>query len=167
MPNSGTTQIYGSLRLTEGGVVLGDIAGQAPAIEKRYARIRVTSAEILALNATPKVLAPAPGAGKFLVLTDASIALDATATAYAGVASGEDLVIRYTNGSGTIVSTTLETTGFIDQTTDQVRTFKAIATDYTPAVNAPLVLHLLAGEITTGTGELIVNIEYAIHETGL
>jgi hypothetical protein len=167
MPNLRGTNFRGSLSVEDGGLILKDINLGPRSVEERYARITVTSAEILALFATPKTLVAAPGAGKFIEFLGATIMLDATATAYAGVAAGEDLCIKYTNAAGAIVSTTLETTGFIDQTTDQVRTIKAITTDVTPVVNSPIVLHLLVGEITTGTGVLYVNVSYRIHETGL
>ena len=38
--------------------------------------VQITSAEILALNATPKSLIAAPGAGKFIALNKATIFLD-------------------------------------------------------------------------------------------
>lgn len=167
MPQYFGTDFRGDVRIEDGSLVIKDGGPLGPSVTYGFAQVRVTSAEILALFATPKTLVPAPGAGKLLEFLGGSIALDATATAYAGVAAGEDLTIKYTNAAGVIVSTTLETTGFIDQTTDQVRTFKPIVTDLIPAVNAALVLHLLVGEIITGTGTLIVNVRYAIHETGL
>ncbi len=168
MPNSGITQIYGSQRLTEGALILGSrLATSNFAVEICYERVVVSSAEILALFTTPKTLVAAPGPGRLLNLLGAMIYLDATATAYAGVDAADDLTIRYTNAAGAAASNTLEATGFIDQTTDQIRTIKPIATDITPVANAPLVLHLSNSNITTGTGVLYVDILYAIHTTGL
>lgn len=149
------------------GQIHKDYNGGALTVEERYYRVAVTSAELLALNATPKTLVPAPGAGKVLELVSVMAFMNSATPAYAGVAAGEDLTIGYTDGSGVVASTTLETTGFIDQTTAQIRTFKPITTDITPVVNAPLVLHLESGEITTGTGVLYLNILVRIHETGL
>jgi hypothetical protein len=72
----------------------------------------ITSAEILALNATPISILAAPGAGLVNILRSIHI-LKPAGTAYAGVAVGEDLAIKYTDGSGSIAAT-LETTGFLD-----------------------------------------------------
>lgn len=158
----------GPLQIRDGGLKLGDsYRVSSRTVERKYFSRTLTSAEILALNGTPIEIAEAPGAGKVNIFKGATISLDATATAYAGVGATEDLAARYTDGSGAIVSTTLEATGFIDQTTDQTRTLKEIVTDVTPVVNAAIVLHMLNGEVTTGTGTLIVNCVVEVHETGL
>ncbi len=167
MPTPATR--FTNLEVTGDATLKGGVAltSGVRTLTQKYERVTVTSAEILALFTTPKPLVAAPGAGKFIEFLGATIMLDATTTAYAGVGATEDLAIRHTDASGVIVSTTLEATGFIDQTTDQIRTIKPIATDITPVVNSPLVLHMLNGEVTTGTGVLYVNVSYRIHETGL
>lgn len=133
----------------------------------QMAEVTVSSAEILALNATPKTLVAAPGAGKMLVFHSAVAILDYNSAAYAGVGATEDLVIRYTDGSGAIASTTLETTGLLDATSDQLRTHKAIVTDLTPVANSPLVLNLLNGEVTTGNSPMRYKVFYSVISTGL
>lgn len=150
--------------IDENGTVVQD---QLPDSSVQYAEVTVSSAEILALNATPKTLVAAPGAGKVLEFISATAILDYNSAAYAGVGATEDLVIRFTGTSGAIVSTTLETTGFIDQTSDQIRTHKAITTDLVPVANSPLVLHLLNGEVTTGNSPIRYKVAYRIHTTGL
>lgn len=156
-------QVDGADVIDASGVVVGTLAETAI----RYAEVTVSSAEILALNATPKTLVAAPGAGKVLEFVSATAILDYNSAAYAGVGATEDLVIRFTDASGAIVSTTLETTGFIDQTSDQLRTHKAIVTDLTPVANSPLVLHLLNGEVTTGNSPIRYKVAYRVHTTGL
>jgi hypothetical protein len=121
----------------------------------------ITSAQLLALNATPVELIPAPGAGNLIEFMSAAVDKPA-GTAYAGIAGGEDLAIKYTNSSGAQVNTSLETTGFLDQTTEQTRLTRSIVTEYTPVVNAALVLHLLTGEITTGDSPLYVTVNYRV-----
>lgn len=133
----------------------------------QYAAVSVTAAEVKALNATPKTLVAAPAAGYVLEFISALLILDYGTAAYAGIGATEDLVIRYTNGSGAIVSTTLETTGLLDATSDQLRTFKGISTDLTPVAAAALVLHLLNGEVTTGDSPLRIKVAYRVHATGL
>lgn len=131
-------------------------------VQEKVAKIKVTSAELLALNATPKQIVEAPGAGKTIEFLGAMVHKPA-GTAYAGIAAGEDLAIKYTNGSGAQVNTSLETTGFLDQATAQTRLTRPIVTEYIPVENAALVLQMLTGEITTGTSDLIVTVRYRVY----
>lgn len=124
------------------------------------ANITVSSAELLALNATPKQLVAAPGVGKALILVDAQLDLPYNSAAYAGIAAGEDLEIRYTNGAGQLVAT-VETTGFLDATASAYRhVYPASAAAIVPADNAALVLDLAVGEITTGNSPLKLRVRY-------
>jgi hypothetical protein len=127
-----------------------------------YRDVQLTPAQMLALFATPQELVPAPGAGKVLVLRYAFFFYDYAAAAYGGIAAGEDLAIKYTNASGVQVAQ-VEATGFIDQTSDQIRLVYPTSTaQFTPVANSPLVLHMLAGEVTTGDTPLFVRIFYDI-----
>lgn len=122
--------------------------------------VDIPAAAVLALNATPVTVVPAPGAGKALILLSAALWLDYGGTAYAGIASGEDLAIKYTDANGATLAT-IETTGFMDATADAFRYVAAVTTAaITPIVNAPLVLHLLTGEITTGDSPLRLRVLY-------
>lgn len=116
------------------------------------AEVALTNAEIKALRATPKTLVAAPGAGKALVFHQAALLLDAGTNAITETA--DNLAVKYENGSGDAVSDTIETTGFIDQTTDQLTIAVAIKDPIVAkavAENKPLVLH------NTGDGELAGN----------
>lgn len=126
----------------------------------------LTSAQILALFATPITVITAPGAGLANVIIDATFWLNA-ATAYAGIAAGEDLVLAYTDASGAQASPIIEATGFLDQATAQVRHVQGLGlsggttgADVAPVANAAIVAKLLVGEITTGTGVLKYRIGY-------
>lgn len=128
-------------------------------------RAVVTSAQLLALNAAPQVLVPAPGAGQALVFEGALIQKPA-GVAYAGIVAGEDLAVKYTDASGAEVAQ-CETTGFLDQATEQIRYARAHAaasgpSQITPVANAALVLHLLVGEITTGDSDLNIEVHYRV-----
>lgn len=134
---------------------------------------KITSAQILALNATPITVIPAPGANLMIKIVSWS-ARHGTGTAYAGIASGEDLALKYTNASGAVAATVIETTGFMDQTTAQIRLANALSgsgaaaitpADITPVANAAIVLHLLSSEITTGDFDLQLFVEYDIVPT--
>lgn len=134
--------------------------------------VTITSAELLALNATPKPVVAAPGANKAIVLEGAVVHKPA-GTAYAGIAVDEDLSFKYTDGSGAEVAV-VETTGFLDQATAQTRYAvphatdgAGVASDITPVANAALVLHLLVGEITTGDSDLLLRLYYRVIPTVL
>lgn len=105
-------------------------------------RVSMAAAVIRALRATPQVLAPAPGAGYLNEFMSVRLILDYGTNVLTEVA--DNLVVRYTNGSGVAVSTVIECTGFIDQTADTVvrgiPVLDAIAT-LAAAANATLVLH--------------------------
>lgn len=126
---------------------------------------RVPTASVLALNATPYTILAAQGAGIAIVPTRVAIYKPA-GTAYAGVALGEDLVLKYTNASGAQCSSVIEVTGFLDQATAQTRvafppaSTGSTAGDYAPVANAAVVLHMLTGEITTGNSDLYVELHY-------
>lgn len=126
----------------------------------KTATVTVSSAELLALNATPKTLIAAPAAGHALILVAAEFWLDYNSAAYAGIASGEDLTIKYTDASGAVLAT-IETDPFLTATADAFRYVEPVTTAaITPVAAAPLVLHLLSGEITTGNSPLKVRLLY-------
>ena len=131
----------------------------------QYAEVAVSIAEMKLLNSAPKTLVAAPGAGKVLEFLGATFIYD-----YAAVftESTDDLVVRFTDASGAIASTTLDATGLLDQSADQLRTFKPITTDLTPVANSPLVLHNSGNGEYGGTGSPCrVKVAYRVHSTGL
>lgn len=131
---------------------------------------QITSAQLLALNATPITMIPAPGAGYAVIVTGWSV-WHGTGTAYAGIAAGEDLALKYTDGSGAVAAGVIETTGFLDQTTAQLRyasngssssAGSVTPSSITPVANAAIVAQLLSGEITTGDFAINVQVFYNI-----
>ncbi len=133
----------------------------------RVRDVTITTAQLLVLNATIQTIVPAPGADKFLLFRGAIFHKPA-GTAYADVAGGDDLAIKYTDASGLAVAE-VEATGFLDQTTAQTRyAHPYIATgvtadsSITPVANAVLTLGMLNGEVTTGDSDLIIRIFYSV-----
>ena len=131
------------------------------------ASVQITTGQILALNAAPKTLVAAPGAGKALMVRGVFCSLDYNSAAYAGIAGGEDWVVKYTNGSGDQITGHIETTGWLDQTSDQLRWVGPIGAsgavaDVSPVVNAAVVMHQLVGEITTGNSPVNVDVYYHV-----
>lgn len=125
----------------------------------------ITSAQVLALNATPITLVAAPGAGKYLEFLGAAIFLDYGGTAYASDA-GEDLVVKWTNAAGAAVSNSIDGTVF-HATADALayaRPLNTAADVLVSVVNSALVLHLLVGEWITGNSPLKVRTWYREHK---
>ncbi len=120
----------------------------------------ISSAEMLALDVTPKTLVAAPGANRAILLRDAIFFLDYNSAAYAGIAAGDDLNIRYTNSAGTVAAT-LETTGFLDLTADAYALVKPATGTLILPVNQPLVASL-AGPIITGNSPVAVRLFYDV-----
>jgi hypothetical protein len=154
--------IGGEIDIVSGGAL--KVAGQNVTNGlMRRVLVTVTSAQMLALNATPVALVAAPGSGRALIF-EGAVLYKAAGTAYSGVATGEDLSIKYADASGAALAG-CEATGFFDQATAQTRYVRAAGaasgvSDVTPVANAALVLHMLTGEITTGTSDLVVEVLY-------
>jgi hypothetical protein len=157
-----------------GSVGTADLANNAVTTAKldvstiQYAEVALTANQIKALRATPISLVAAPGTGKVIEFVSAVLLLDATATGFTETA--DNMAIRYTNGSGVIVSEAIEATGFIDQTADTITNAIAKADAIvaaTGAANQALVLHNTGdGEYATGTGVMRVKVAYRVHTTG-
>lgn len=79
--------------------------------------VNLTNAEIKALRATPKVLVPSFGPNMVVQFVQATLKLKYGGT-NAFTETADNLVIRYNSTTGAIVSQTIETGGFIDQTVD-------------------------------------------------
>jgi len=104
-------------------------------------------------------LVGAPGAGKINVFDSALLQLDYNSAGYTETADNMD--IKYTDASGVVVSTTIEATGFIDQTADTyVRALAVLnaITANSAGENAALVLDNTGdGEYATGDSPLVVD----------
>lgn len=117
------------------------------------AEVSFTSAQVKALRATPGTLVRAQGAGTIVRFITAEFLLD-----YGGTngftETADNFAIKYTDGSGVAVSTTIENTGFIDQTADTATGAIAVLDGIAAKAgceNVALVLH------NTGDGEIAGN----------
>jgi hypothetical protein len=137
---------------------------------RMVATATITTAQLLALNATAISVIPAPGAG-LAIAPDLIVIRHAGGTAYADIAAGDDLAFKYTDKNGAQCATVIEATGFLDQTGAQVRAARGLGgtgvtpASWVPAANAAVVLHMLTGEITTGNFGLNIWIAYDIIPT--
>lgn len=149
-----------------GGLVLTRDKDNTVSLLGEAIKTRITSAQVLALNGTPRTVVPAI-TGVAIIPIRFAIHKPA-GTAYAGIGATEDLVLRYTNASGAVCSATMETTGFLDQASAQTRVAAGLSSgDFAPVSGAPIVLHLLNGEVTTGNSDLYVKVWFDVMETAI
>lgn len=112
---SGTKTFTGATSFTTTPTFTGDGGLQ-------YAEVSLTNAEIKALRATPKTIVAAPAAGKVVVPAFGIIVLIAGTNVL--TESTANLALKYTDGSGTQISETVEATGFIDQAASTMTTVR-------------------------------------------
>ena len=124
----------------------------------RVARKRITSAQLKALNATAQTVVSAPSSGVMLVVLYV-LAMKEAGTAYAGIAAGEDIDFRLNSSTGDIQAT-IEATGFLDSASATARAAYPNADQRTLKAAEKLVAHMSSGEITTGTGDLLIEVGF-------
>lgn len=131
--------------------------------------ITLTNAQLKALNTTAVELVAAPGAGQLIEFVSAVLHLEAGSEVL--TESTYNLDIEYDDGSGAAVCTTIETTGFIDQTVDQVMLALAIVlagtTVASTVVNKNLALLSNEGDFAgnaSADAVLKVKVTYRIHD---
>lgn len=131
----------------------------------QVAEVSVTPAQMLAARATPIELVAAPGAGYALEFLGLDFIYDYAA---AFTETADNAAVKYTNGAGTTVSLTLETTGLLDAVADKISTLKPLETDVLVTPNASLVFHNTGDGEWGGTGSPCrFKVAYRIITTGL
>lgn len=126
----------------------------------RFVTIKVTSAQILALNATPKVLVAAPGAGRAIELVSAVLHLDYGTATYTGNGT---LTIRTTTGTS-VLSGILAAAELLHSTADKVAVMAPASTGIGLDLNDGIELFEPTGECTVGDSTLTVIVGYRIHD---
>ena len=124
-----------------------------------------SSSAILAAYDTAITLVASPGPGKYLEFVSLSLAYEYGATAYT-IGSMGSWRVRY-HGNGTNRSESISPTGFIDQSTDQLRLTVGAAEDYTPLANTGLDLVCTAANPTAGDGVIHAKVTYRVIKTSL
>lgn len=150
-----TIESGGAVNIAEGGAI-NDAQGSSVLC----AELAVTNAQALDLTDTPLDLVAAPAAG-FAIVPVALFLKHVYATGAFTVGGTSDLAVKYTNGSGAAMIT-MEMTGVLDQTSDQIRFQNAPATILTPVAAAKAVLHMTTADVTGGGGSLIVRFYYRV-----
>lgn len=112
----------------------------------------ILSAAVLTLFATPVTVIPALGAGRCALVESVRWFLKHNGTDYVATA-GEDLVLKYTNASGSELVQLVDGDGLPEASADASMTVIAAAT-LTLLANTPVVAHVLSGNWATGDGDL-------------
>jgi hypothetical protein len=151
--------------IKDGGITLASGAGIAlsPTVTQYTADVAISSANLLAMYATPVDVVTAPSSSYALDFVSAVLIND-DATDYA---SGGTITINYGSG-GAAVSTTLAST-FLTANGDKVWNLQKLnaAGGYTMPVGTSLAITNASGAFTTGTGVCRLKITYNKILTGL
>lgn len=121
--------------------------------------VSLTSAQILALNATPVSLVAAPGTGKAIIVRGITLKMVTTATAYA---NGGALEFRYTNASGAKVSADIAAAVVTAGAGTSYTSVAGVTTSLTPVVNSAIVIDNATAPFITGTGTAVVTVSYDV-----
>lgn len=119
---------------------------------------QITAVQLRTMNATPISVIAAPGSGKANVPLYMHAWLDYNSAAFDAVGASDNLCLRYTDGSGTILTVDVAGQSFFDATSDQHRFVKGITTEITPLENTAIVAHIKTGEIYSAAGNSPLNL---------
>ena len=158
--------------ISDNGTVAAGMQELETAVEniQKVASGTISSAEILALNATPKELIAAPGAGKLIVIDEVELFLDYGAAQYAADA-GEDFTIQYATSDTAIVSVDNDSEGFLLAAASANRLVKpslysgdgsAALFDPDDGDNEAIEAQILVGEWATGDSDIKYSIKYHV-----
>ena len=167
------------LTVTAAGDLTFAITGTTtlPDNQLRRASVEIAADDMDQLAATQQELVASPGASAYLEFVSAIFALDYGGTAWTEPSAPDDLVIRYTDGDGAIVSQLLDATGFATAIADTICQINAVsdivagttakpAIAASAAVNQALVLDNTGNEWTnSGNSPVTVIVYYRVHTT--
>lgn len=136
--------------------------------QAKYVKVTASSAELLAINATPKTIVAAPGAGFTTVIHKALLVLRYNSAAYA---NNGILGLYETNAAGALLTGTLTLASFLALTASAQRelhpTAASATTGLTRLDNKAVVLTQAAGESISGNSPVDVHCWYSTVPNGL
>lgn len=118
------------------------VGGASVSIETvpAFREVALTNAQMLAIRATPITLVPAPGNARTMrMFSHAVIVASVAAGVYTETA--DNLVVRQTNGSGVILSDTIEATGLLTVAAVKFSMARRLTDPIGALLNQALVLH--------------------------
>ncbi len=119
--------------------------------------VTISSAEMLALFTTQKVLVPAPGAGKCIIVESVYSTIDYNSAAYA-IAGSDTMNILYSGGS-TVCQLT---EAYLEAAADARQAQRALTTAVTPLVNTAVTAKMSTTNPTTGNSAVKIRVYYRI-----
>lgn len=127
----------------------------------QHTTVALTSANILAMYATPVVLLAAPAAGQNIVVHRVMFTMIPSGTAYTGGTSVEFQIGSTVHGAGTLTTSALAAT-VVDAsgTTTSYNTLTAAA--YAGTAATGLYISVTGSTFATGTGTALVDIWYSV-----
>lgn len=141
-----------------------------PGSTLNYITVTISSAEILAITATPKTLIAAPGGLNYIQIFDAWFEKAAGTVAYINGSTG--LAIRYTNATGRIVRTIDNPETFIRATAGSnlmINSYPITSSSSSAAsvfINQPVVFGGGSTAFTAGDSVFYMHIWYGINTLG-
>jgi hypothetical protein len=135
-----------------------DLSNEVNRIRLQPQEVTIATADVKTLNASPVYPLIAPGSGKYILVEEVECFMEYNSTAYV-VGATYDLSVEYET-AGQILQ--FETTGFLDQTSNQTRVKKNNSS--VVGVNERLVIKILNGELTTGDSDLKAKIHYKVRD---
>jgi len=120
-------------------------------------RVTLSSAEILALNSTPKTLVSAPWAWRIIDVESITAFVDYNSAAYA---TNTTIEFRYTNGSGAKVSADIS--NLLAATADKIITVRGVASEVVNVANAAVVAVAATWDPVTGNSPVYVTVRYRV-----
>lgn len=126
-------------------------SNDASNVPTRYAEISLSSAEILALNTTPKEIVAAPGAGKIIVVEEVVYNFTYNSIAYA---TNTVIALRNPTGTEDAAFSIAHTSNYIE--VEEMSGHKVIS-------NEKLEVYALTGDPTTGNSTMTIGVYYKIH----
>jgi hypothetical protein len=130
------------------------------------ASVAVTATEFNGMYAAPKLLVPAPGANKLLVVDRVELVMTYGSAAYA---SGGVVAVQWDstiNGAGVIASTTVAAAAFQATASNTFLMNGGVVTaPFATTVNKGLYLSNITGAFTTGDSPFVVKVHYHVVAT--
>ncbi len=151
-----------SLRTSINGPIL---SSQLDPTTIQYATVTLANADLLALNATPKLIIAAGGTNTVIEVVSGVVEY-IKSTAFT-IGSATNLTLSYkSDASGGAATVNLAATGFFDQSTTQIRIIKPLTTnvDVTADKNVGVYLSMAGADMTSGTASTgILKVAYRVH----
>ena len=122
--------------------------------------ITLTSAQVLALNATPVTVIPAPATGKFIDVSSYNFRVNFNSVQYTGA---NNIEMRFTNGSGTKVGSDIPAAS-LNAASTAASYYQGTDAAGAITLNAPVVLSVPTANPAAGNSTVTIEIFYSVRD---